>query len=261
MKARIRVLIADPNEDFQLLMRDLIQRENGMELAGTATDGLDALAKIDSLHPDVVLLELVQPRLDGLGVLRRLAKKPSAPPVLVLTGFVNPAVVSECAGLGATYFMPKPCDSRELLRQLRRCTEIPQRAKSTTAAAAASTAVPTMDDSALRNAISDILHEIGVPAHLKGYRYLREAILLTLSDSDATNGITKVIYPEIAKRYSATPGCIERAIRHAVEIAWDRGDAETLREFFGSAENERPTNSFFIAAVADRLSLRYGKEL
>lgn len=259
MKARIRVLIADPNEDFQLLMRDLIQRENGMELAGTATDGLDALAKIDSLHPDVVLLELVQPRLDGLGVLRRLAKKPSAPPVLVLTGFVNPAVVSECAGLGATYFMPKPCDSRELLRQLRRCTEIPQRAKSTTATAAAAT--PAMDDTSLRNAISDILHEIGVPAHLKGYRYLREAILLTLRDSDATNGITKVIYPEIAKRYSATPGCIERAIRHAVEIAWDRGDADTLHEFFGSADADRPTNSFFIAAVADRLSLQYGKGL
>ena len=259
MKARIRVLIADPNEDFQLLMRDLIQRENGMELAGTATDGLDALAKIDSLHPDVVLLELVQPRLDGLGVLRRLAKKPSAPPVLVLTGFVNPAVVSECAGLGATYFMPKPCDSRELLRQLCRCAEIPPQAKPTTAAASA--AAPAMDDGTLRNAISDILHEIGVPAHLKGYRYLREAILLTLSDSDATNGITKVIYPEIAKRYSATPGCIERAIRHAVEIAWDRGDAETLREFFGSADADRPTNSFFIAAVADRLSLQYGKGL
>ncbi len=120
METKIRVLIADPNEDFQLLMKSLLSQEGDMEAAGTSSDGSDALAKIEALHPDVVLLELVQPRLDGLGVLRKLAEKDSAPPVVVLTGFVNAHVVAECAELGAAYFLSKPCDTPELIQRLRR---------------------------------------------------------------------------------------------------------------------------------------------
>ena len=123
METKIRVLIADPNEDFQLLMKSLLSQEGDMEAAGTSSDGSDALAKIEALHPDVVLLELVQPRLDGLGVLRKLAEKDSAPPVVVLTGFVNAHVVAECAELGAAYFLSKPCDTPELIQRLRQCAQ------------------------------------------------------------------------------------------------------------------------------------------
>ena len=261
METKIRVLIADPNEDFQLLMKNLLSHEADMEAAGTSSDGSDALAKIEALHPDVVLLELVQPRIDGMGVLRKLAEKESAPPVLVLTGFVNAHVVAECANLGAAYFMSKPCDTAELMQRLRQSAQTGRKplpvAGSRSPAAAAPETKP--DNISLESVVTDIIHEIGVPAHIKGYQYLREAIILTINDMDAINAVTKVLYPEVAKKFSTTPSRVERAIRHAIEVAWDRGDVETLQKFFGytvSGIKGKPTNSEFIAMIADCLSLR-----
>lgn len=260
METKIRVLIADPNEDFQLLMKNLLSHEADMEAVGTSSDGSDALAKIEALHPDVVLLELVQPRLDGMGVLRKLSEKESAPPVLILTGFVNAHVVAECANLGAAYFMSKPCDTAELMQRLRQSAQTGRKplpvAGSRTPAAAPET---TADNASLESVVTDIIHEIGVPAHIKGYQYLREAIILTINDMDAINAVTKVLYPEVAKKFSTTPSRVERAIRHAIEVAWDRGDVETLQKFFGytvSGIKGKPTNSEFIAMIADCLSLR-----
>ena len=260
METKIRVLIADPNEDFQLLMKNLLSQEPDMEAAGTSSDGSDALAKIEALHPDVVLLELVQPRLDGMGVLRKLSEKESAPPVLILTGFVNAHVVAECANLGAAYFMSKPCDTAELMQRLRQSAQtgrkpLPVTGSRTPAAAPEAKA----DNASLESVVTDIIHEIGVPAHIKGYQYLREAIILTINDMDAINAVTKVLYPEVAKKFSTTPSRVERAIRHAIEVAWDRGDVETLQKFFGytvSGIKGKPTNSEFIAMIADCLSLR-----
>ena len=260
METKIRVLIADPNEDFQLLMKNLISHEADMEAVGTSSDGSDALAKIEALHPDVVLLELVQPRLDGMGVLRKLSEKESVPPVLILTGFVNAHVVAECANLGAAYFMSKPCDTAELMQRLRQSAQtgrkpLPVTGSRTPAAAPEAKA----DNASLESVVTDIIHEIGVPAHIKGYQYLREAIILTINDMDAINAVTKVLYPEVAKKFSTTPSRVERAIRHAIEVAWDRGDVETLQKFFGytvSGIKGKPTNSEFIAMIADCLSLR-----
>ena len=260
METKIRVLIADPNEDFQLLMKNLLSHEADMEAVGTSSDGSDALAKIEALHPDVVLLELVQPRLDGMGVLRKLSEKESAPPVLILTGFVNAHVVAECANLGAAYFMSKPCDTAELMQRLRQSAQTGRKplpvTGSRTPAAAPETAA---DNASLESVVTDIIHEIGVPAHIKGYQYLREAIILTINDMDAITAVTKVLYPEVAKKFSTTPSRVERAIRHAIEVAWDRGDVETLQKFFGytvSGIKGKPTNSEFIAMIADCLSLR-----
>ena len=260
METKIRVLIADPNEDFQLLMKNLLSHEADMEAVGTSSDGSDALAKIEALHPDVVLLELVQPRLDGMGVLRKLSEKESAPPVLILTGFVNAHVVAECANLGAAYFMSKPCDTAELMQRLRQSAQTGRKplpvTGSRTPAAAPETAA---DNASLESVVTDIIHEIGVPAHIKGYQYLREAIILTINDMDAINAVTKVLYPEVAKKFSTTPSRVERAIRHAIEVAWDRGDVETLQKFFGytvSGIKGKPTTSEFIAMIADCLSLR-----
>lgn len=260
METKIRVLIADPNEDFQLLMKNLLSQEPDMEAAGTSSDGSDALAKIEALHPDVVLLELIQPRLDGMGVLRKLSEKESAPPVLVLTGFVNAHVVAECANLGAAYFMSKPCDTAELMQRLRQSAQAGKKPLPVTASRVSAAAPePKADNASLESVVTDIIHEIGVPAHIKGYQYLREAIILTINDMDAINAVTKVLYPEVAKKFSTTPSRVERAIRHAIEVAWDRGDVETLQKFFGytvSGIKGKPTNSEFIAMIADCLSLR-----
>ena len=257
METKIRVLIADPSEDMQLLMTDLLSREGDMETVGVSSDGTDALEKIETLHPDVVLLELVQPRLDGLGVLRKLAEG-EAPPVVVLTGFYNAHVISECANLGASYFMLKPCDTAELLQRIRQCA---RSAKTRPAPGRAAQPVPAVRpaDHSLESVVTEIIHEIGVPAHIKGYQYLREAIILTINDMDAINAVTKVLYPEVARKFSTTPSRVERAIRHAIEVAWDRGDVETLQKFFGytvSGIKGKPTNSEFIAMIADNLSLR-----
>ena len=232
---KLRVLIADPNREFQQMMAALLSRERDMEAADVSSDGLETLAKVKTLRPDVVLLDLVQPRLDGLGVLRRLAAQENAPPVLVLTGFVNSHVIAECSELGAAYFMPKPCDTGELIQRLRKCTETKKKP-------------PDGQNKA--------------PAwpgekYIKGYQYLREAILFTLRSAEASAGITKVLYPEVAKRFSTTPTCVERAMRRAIEVAWDRGDEEVRQKIFRgtvSANKGKPTNSEFIAMIAEHVS-------
>ena len=257
METKIRVLIADPNEDVRTLLRDLFSREEDITVTGYAADGLEAVERIGELDPDVVLLELVLPRLDGLGVLRKLPETERRPAVLVMTGFVTPQVVSESAELGASYFISKPCESAELLQRIR---QLGRARRQPRPAGAKGTPVPAVrSEPSLESVVTEIIHEIGVPAHIKGYQYLREAILLTIHDMDAINAVTKVLYPEVARKYATTPSRVERAIRHAIEVAWDRGDVETLQKFFGytvSGIKGKPTNSEFIAMIADHLNLR-----
>ena len=257
METKTNVLIADPNEDMRLLLTDILSREDDLSVCGTAADGLEALETVRRLKPDVVVLELVQPRLDGLGVLRKLSETEDMPAVLVLTGFVNAHVVAESAELGASYFMSKPFDSSELLQRIRQFGRRKQPRPAGTARSASP--MPARTEPSLESVVTEIIHEIGVPAHIKGYQYLREAIMLTIRDMDAINAVTKVLYPEVARKFSTTPSRVERAIRHAIEVAWDRGDVETLQKFFGytvSGIKGKPTNSEFIAMIADHLSLR-----
>jgi len=259
METKIRVLIADPGEDVRALLTDLLSHEEDMTVAGYASDGLETLDRIRELEPDVVLLELVQPRLDGLGVLRRLADMDADPAVLVLTGFVNAHVVTEAAELGAAYFISKPCDTVQLLERIRQFGRGRRQPGPVLLKRGESAPNPPRADASLESVVTEIIHEIGVPAHIKGYQYLREAIILTINDMDAINAVTKVLYPEVARKFSTTPSRVERAIRHAIEVAWDRGDVETLQKFFGytvSGIKGKPTNSEFIAMIADHLSLR-----
>ena len=258
METKIRVLIADPNEDVRSLLSDLFSREEDIVVAGYAADGLEAVDRIGELDPDVVLLELVLPRLDGLGVLRKLSETNTQSAVLVLTGFVNSRVVAEAAELGAAYFISKPCDTSELLERVRQCGQT-RRAPRPTLLKRGAAPASARSEPSLESVVTEIIHEIGVPAHIKGYQYLREAIILTINDMDAINAVTKVLYPEVARKFSTTPSRVERAIRHAIEVAWDRGDVETLQKFFGytvSGIKGKPTNSEFIAMIADHLSLR-----
>ena len=258
METKIRVMAVDPNRDFCQRIGDLCTEEGDMELVGMAADGMEALSMARQLQPDVLLTELVLPKLDGLELLRRLPETGVDCRVIVLSGFVNGKVIAECSACGADYFLPKPCDPQALLTRVRKL-----------ARGGDSLPAPGVDcrelggaknaDADLEAVVTDIIHEIGVPAHIKGYQYLREAIILTIHDMEMINAVTKVLYPEVAKRYNTTPSRVERAIRHAIEVAWDRGDVETLQRFFGytvSGIKGKPTNSEFIAMIADNLSLK-----
>ncbi len=258
METKIQVLVADANHDFCTLIKNLISAENDMEVVATTDDGIDALAMVTELEPDVIIMDLALTKLDGLEVLRRLPETGAHPHVIVLSGFLNNNVVSACSALGADYFMPKPCDPPALLARVRQLygADI---AKLTTGYDCHAVPQQTRQDVNLEAVVTDIIHEIGVPAHIKGYHYLREAIILTINNMEMINAVTKVLYPEVAKRFNTTPSRVERAIRHAIEVAWDRGDVEVLQKFFGytvSGIKGKPTNSEFIAMIADCLSLR-----
>ena len=258
METKIRVLIADPNEDYRLMMSEILSEEEDISVVGCAGDGLETLAMLEETEADLLLLELVLPKLDGLGVLRKTSELSRSPAVLVLTGFVNSHVVTESAELGASYFISKPCDTDELLARIRQFG-VTRTAGPRPVGKSASTEMENRGEASLEGVVTDIIHEIGVPAHIKGYQYLREAIILTIHDMDMINAVTKVLYPEVAHKFGTTPSRVERAIRHAIEVAWDRGDVETLQKFFGytvSGIKGKPTNSEFIAMIADNLSLR-----
>ena len=248
METKIRILLADANPDFAQLLAETLAAEHDMELIGAAADGPEALEQLKSLKPDLLLLDLVLPKLDGLEVLRRLPETGCRCPVIVLSGFMNGQVVADCAALGAAYFMPKPCDTAALLERIRQIGGAGTGEAALEGIDCRPAAQAQRREADLEAVVTEIIHEIGVPAHIKGYQYLREAIILT-----------KVLYPEVAKRFSTTPSRVERAIRHAIEVAWDRGDIEVLQKYFGYTVSNikgKPTNSEFIAMIADSLTLR-----
>ena len=256
METKARVLIADSGEDFRYLMADTIAAEEDMMVVGTAGDGVETLSLIEQKHPDILVMDLVLTKMDGLSVLQKLSQMPQKPQVVVVSGFFNDHFVQKAAELGAYYFMPKPCDVPALLERIRQISSS-RKVSGLTAARTGIVMMPQTEN--LEAVVTEVIHEIGVPAHIKGYQYLREAIILTINDMDIINSVTKVLYPTVAKRFGTTPSRVERAIRHAIEVAWDRGDLETLQKFFGytvSNVKGKPTNSEFIAMIADCLSLR-----
>ena len=251
MTTKISVLLADTSEDFRQMVSRLVERENDMTLVGAADNGEQALALVREKDPDVLVTDVILPKADGLAVLQRLQEEHRRTRAVVVSGFYTQQVLSEASELGAAYFLPKPCTPELLVSRIR------QAAQPRTPSISNESARPGEPD--LETMVTDIIHEIGVPAHIKGYEYLREAIILTIHDMDMINAVTKVLYPEVAKRFGTTPSRVERAIRHAIEVAWDRGDVETLQKFFGytvSGIKGKPTNSEFIAMIADHLSLR-----
>ena len=232
METKIRILLADANADFRSSMTDLVSREGDMEVVAAVDNGADALALAAELKPDVLLTDLVLLKLDGLELLRRLSESGSR-------------------------LMPKPCELPTLLDRIRALTA-PMRSAPAVGFEPARDAA-RRESLDLEATVTDIIHEIGVPAHIKGYQYLREAIILTINDMEMINAVTKVLYPEVARKFSTTPSRVERAIRHAIEVAWDRGDIEVLQKYFGYTVSNikgKPTNSEFIAMIADSLTLR-----
>ena len=255
METKIRVMIADSGEDFRRLLADALSQESDIEVVAAAGDGMEAVSLAASLKPDVLLLDLVLPKVDGFGVMQRLAELGADTVVMVVSAFYNETMVARCAEEGAYYFIPKPCDIAELTRHIRSSVAPKGRIMPVVIPAADSKS----SESSLEATVTEIIHEIGVPAHIKGYQYLRTSIVLAIKDREIINHITKELYPTVAKQYKTTSTRVERAIRHAIEVAWDRGDVDVLNSYFGyTIQNQKgkPTNSEFVAMLADKISLK-----
>ena len=250
MDNRTTIFIADSAEEFCTNLSAALNHADGFQVVGTATDGEQAIRKIRETKPDVLVLDLMLSKQDGIAVLKAISTMEKQPAILATSGFVTDYVSSAAANLGARYLMLKPCDMTALVERLQ---EIRGGARIRTVAAR------RPDKTNIETMVTGIIHEIGVPAHIKGYQYLREAIIIAVNDMDVINAITKVLYPQVAKTFQTTPSRVERAIRHAIEVAWDRGDLDTLQRFFGytvSNTKGKPTNSEFIALIADKLQLQ-----
>lgn len=257
MERKTKVIIADSNEEFRILITDLLTCEGDFEIVGSTGDGTKAIELIKDKHPDIVLSDVVLSGTDGLGLLEMVGEMSEEfrPKVIVISGFASDHVLTAAYNLGAAYFMQKPCDASILLSRIRMLTgtDKPQNGKTDRIDFRSQRSMKSLE-----KVVTEIIHEIGIPAHIKGYQYLREAILLTIEDMDIINAVTKVLYPEVAKKFNTTPSRVERAIRHAIEVAWDRGDVEVLQKFFGYTVSNikgKPTNSEFIAMIADKLNI------
>ena len=267
MKEKITVLIADDNPDFAMTLVSYLEKEDDMEVIGIAKDGKEACDMIINTEPDVVLLDVIMPYLDGLGVLERIAvAKMNKRPLCIMLSAVGQAKITQQAiNLGAEYYVVKPFDIELLIKRIKDIKYF-QPASSQSSLINREIKAPYIeipqenkkDEDNLEALVTNVIHELGVPAHIKGYQYLREAIMMVINDIDIINQITKQLYPEIAKRFKTTPSRVERAIRHAIEVAWARGEQASVERIFGytiSAAKGKPTNSEFIAMIADKLRL------
>ena len=250
MDNQTSVIIADNSEEFCAGLATALQRTKGFQILGTANDGEQAVRMVMETKPQILVLDLMLAKKDGLAVLKAISGMDNKPMVLATSGFITDYVASAAANLGVRYLMLKPCDMEAVVERMCELRGGPSiRQLSNTHSSASN--IETM--------VTNIIHEIGVPAHIKGYQYLREAIMIAVGDMDVINAITKVLYPQVAKTFQTTPSRVERAIRHAIEVAWDRGDLDTLQRFFGytvSNTKGKPTNSEFIALIADKLQLQ-----
>ena len=250
MDNRTTVVIADNTEEFCTSLSSALQRTEGFQVLGTANDGEHAIRLVKERKPDILVLDMMLSKQDGIAVLKAISTMEAKPVTLATSRFVTDYVASAAANLGVRYLMLKPCDTSALVERLEEIRGGENQRLS----------LPRKTDkTSIEAMVTNIIHEIGVPAHIKGYQYLREAIIIAVADMDVINAITKVLYPQVAKTFQTTPSRVERAIRHAIEVAWDRGDLDTLQRFFGytvSNTKGKPTNSEFIALIADKLQLQ-----
>ncbi|GIN38317.1 MULTISPECIES: sporulation transcription factor Spo0A [Heyndrickxia] len=254
---KIKVFIVDDNRELVGLLEEFISSQEDMEISGVAYNGQECLELLQDAKPDVLILDIIMPHLDGLGVLQQLRENGEMPNVIMLTAFGQEDVTKKAVELGASYFILKPFDMNNLASQIRQVSgKSSPIIKKTSHPSIRTEQKPKNLDAS----ITSIIHEIGVPAHIKGYLYLREAISMVYNDIELLGSITKVLYPDIAKKYNTTASRVERAIRHAIEVAWSRGNIDSISSLFGytvSMSKAKPTNSEFIAMVADKLRLEH----
>ncbi|MDY4977172.1 MAG: sporulation transcription factor Spo0A [Clostridia bacterium] len=251
---KIQVFIADDCAEFCESVRDVISLQSNMEMVGTAYNGEEAYEKICSLHPDVVLLDNCMPYMDGLDIVKKIKENKQMfskqPVLMMLTAMGRDKTMQTAMRMGVDYYLVKPIDLSILIERINQFAGTEQPFVPT------SLPLPNTED--LETRVTKIMHEVAIPAHIKGYQYLREAILLVIDDVDLLNAITKQLYPAVAKKFGTTHSRVERAIRHAIEVAWDRGDPEVLSSYFGytiHTNRGKPTNSEFIAMISDKIRL------
>ena len=253
MDEKMRVLLADDDTEFCARMSAVLDSADDFELVGIAENGEKALSAVNELRPDVLIIELMLPVMDGMSVLSYLHEQDGPhPAVMVFSAFASPQIGAECAALGVDLFLRKPMEPQAVCERLRLWRTGQLRA------------VKTEESMALELRVTEVIHQVGVPAHIKGYQYLREAIMMAVEDIESVSAITRCCTRRVLK-FKTTSSRVERAIRHAIEVAWDRGDIETLQNYFGytvSGVKGKPTNSEFISMIADRLRLqmRFGAQ-
>jgi len=252
MKKKIRIAIIEDNQNTRNLIKSYALTQDDVEVIGTAENGLTGIDLIEKKRPDVVILDMIMPHMDGLEVLERVNSlfPDNAPAIICLSAVGQEDVIRRAVELGAKHYMLKPFDIGVIFKRIRELSQnygksvVEQR--------------PESDSKSIEGKVSDIFLLVGIPAHIRGYHFLREAIKMVVEDKDCINRITRQLYPDVAKKFNTTPSKVERAIRHAIDVAWSRGKAEGINQAFGYTvygNYDKPTNGEFIALVADKLSI------
>lgn len=261
---RIKVAIADDNREFCQIIAQFISAQEEFEVVGIAKDGIEALEIIEREKPHILVLDIIMPHLDGLGVLEKLHESEDEffPKVIILSAVGQDKITQRAIELGASYYMVKPFDFQIFIKRLKQSVDLEdpnhdmRTYEGSGSIGGAKKSSQTERD--LETRITKIIQEIGVPAHIKGYLYLRESITMVIGNMDFLGAITKELYPSVAEKFNTTPSRVERAIRHAIEVAWNRGKIDTIDKIFGYTVNNnkgKPTNSEFIALIADKIRL------
>ena len=262
MDGKLSVVVADDNERILSLLSDLLSSDEEINVVGTAANGQEAYEMIRKEKPDVVLLDIIMPKLDGLSVMEKINKDSTLdkhPAFVVMSAVGQETITEDAFSLGANYFIMKPFDHESLMCRMKQLKAPRHIIVNQGKGSAMMAKLPEMTERDLEGVVTEFIHEVGVPAHIKGYQYLRDAIIMTVNDSEMLGAITKILYPEIAKKHKTTSSRVERAIRHAIEVAWSRGKLETIEEMFGYTINSgkgKPTNSEFIALISDKIRLQ-----
>ena len=261
--AEVSIAIADDNRQTLNLLGEILEKENGIRVVGKADNGEDAYNMIVRTNPDIVLIDVIMPRLDGISVMEKVknnAQMKTCPSFIMVSAASSQNVTEDAFRLGANYYIMKPFDNDMVINRIKKAKTAKTGKSTEPRKVNAYEKAEDVSEKNLEADVTEIIHEIGVPAHIKGYQYLRDAIVMSVNDMDMLNSITKILYPTIAKKYQTTSSRVERAIRHAIEVAWSRGKMDTIDEMFGYTIHNgkgKPTNSEFIALITDRIRLEY----
>lgn len=252
IREKIKLAIADDNREFVGIMEEYLLQQPDIELVGVAYNGEEIVKIVEEKRPDVIILDIIMPHLDGIGVLEHLnAMSIKKPKVIMLTAFGQENITQRVVELGVDYYILKPFNMDVLTSRIRQLASTITSQRPVVAAQAIKARPMDVE-------VTNIIREIGIPAHIKGYQYLRDAIMMIISEMELLGAVTKVLYPMIAEKYSTTPSRVERAIRHAIEVAWNRGNMDMINRIFGytiKLEKGKPTNSEFMAMIADKLRM------
>lgn len=268
MESKLHILIADSNRQNMMDLKRFLEKKEEIGKIDVASDGIEACRMILSLRPDIVLLDVILPEIDGLGVLERINmewKDESRPSFIYVTSISTQSLVECAVKLGASYFVLRPFQPESIYRRMLQLKKSNQKRRQPSSQETVDYYEIGEEDiheegDQLESDVTRIIRELGIPAHIKGYQYLREGIMMAVNDMNMLNLITKLLYPSIAKKYKTTSSSVERAIRHAIEVAFSRGNMDVLENMFGytvHAGKGKPTNSEFIALIADKLRLEY----